>query len=176
MPAMLHFSKIHDYLSLDEAECRELGRSLGGRYRSADPFPHIVIDDFIDPAVLKAVLAEFPSGEEKEFFDRDQERFKFQFQPLEVSSGITRNLFAELNGQAFLGFLEELTGFEDWCPIPISSAAACMKRSVAAIWEFTPTSTSTAASSLNVKSTCSSISTRTGIRVLADSWSFGIVR
>lgn len=109
---MLHFSKIHDYLSLDEAECRDLGRSLADSYRSADPFPHIVIDDFIDPAVLKAVLAGFPSNDEKAFFDRDQERFKFQFQPLEVSSGITRNLFAELNGQAFLGFLEELTGFD----------------------------------------------------------------
>ena len=109
---MLHFSRIHQYLSLDQDECRELGRSLADRYQTASPFPHIVIDDFIDPAVLKTVLTEFPSGEEKEFFDRDQERFKFQFQPLEVSSGVTRNLFSELNGQAFLGFLEELTGIE----------------------------------------------------------------
>jgi len=109
---MLHFSRINQYLSLDPDKCRELGRSLADRYQTASPFPHIVIDDFIDPAVLKTVLAEFPSGEDKEFFDRDQERFKFQFQPLEVSSGVTRNLFSELNGQAFLGFLEELTGIE----------------------------------------------------------------
>src|SRR6476619_5346078 len=109
---MLHFSRINQYLSLDPDKCRELGRSLAERYQTASPFPHIVIDDFIDPAVLKTVLTEFPSGEEKEFFDRDQERFKFQFQPLEVSSGVTRNLFSELNGQAFLGFLEELTGIE----------------------------------------------------------------
>jgi hypothetical protein len=31
---------------------------------------------------------------------------------LEVQSGLTRNLFAELNSQAFLGFLEELTGIK----------------------------------------------------------------
>ena len=109
---MLHFARINDYLSLEPAECREFGRSLAQRYRSAAPFPHIVIDDFVDPNVLNAVLAEFPSSNQKEFFDRDQERFKFQYQPLEVSSGMTRNLFAELNSQAFLGFLEELTGIQ----------------------------------------------------------------
>jgi hypothetical protein len=58
------------------------------------------------------VLAQFPSNEGKEFFDRDQERFKFQYQPHESPSGLVRNLFAELNSQAFLGFLEEMTGID----------------------------------------------------------------
>jgi len=112
MLPMLQFARCNDYLSLDPVECREFGRSLGERYQTASPFPHIVIDDFIDRDVLKAVLAEFPSSDGKQFFDRDQERLKFQYQPLEISSGVTRNLFAELNSQAFLGFLEELTGIE----------------------------------------------------------------
>ena len=60
--------------------------------------------------MLKGVLAEFPSSETKSYFDRDQERLKFQFQPDETESGLTRNLFAELNSRAFIGFLEELTG------------------------------------------------------------------
>ncbi|MFL6720871.1 MAG: 2OG-Fe(II) oxygenase [Sphingomonas sp.] len=107
---MLHLSKINGYLTLEPDECRELGRSLAGRYRSASPFPHIVIDDFIDPKVLRGVLDAFPPSEDKQFFDRDQERLKFQYQPHESSSGLVRNLFAELNSQAFLGFLEELTG------------------------------------------------------------------
>ena len=106
------FSKIHDICRSTRLMPRCLVGRLADSYRTRRPFPHIVIDDFIDPAVLKAVLAGFPSNDEKEFFDRDQERFKFQFQPLEVSSGVTRNLFAEFNGQAFLGFLEELTGFD----------------------------------------------------------------
>lgn len=112
MVSMLRFARINDYLSLDPAECRNLGRSLSEQYKSASPFPHIVIDDFIDADVLNAVLDEFPTNDQKEFFDRDQERLKFQFQPLEVLSGVTRNLFAELNSQAFLGFLEELTGIQ----------------------------------------------------------------
>jgi Rps23 Pro-64 3,4-dihydroxylase Tpa1-like proline 4-hydroxylase len=70
----------------------------------------VVIDDFLDGRVLQGVLAQFPSSQNKQFFDRDQERFKFQFQPHESASGLIRNVFAELNSQAFLGFLEELTG------------------------------------------------------------------
>ena len=110
--AMLHMTPTQTYLALDAGECRELGRSLAHHYRNAQPFPHIIIDDFLDPEILRAILAAFPSSENKEFFDRGQERLKFQYQPHEVSSGLIRNLFAELNSQAFLGFLEELTGIQ----------------------------------------------------------------
>jgi len=107
---MLHLNRISDYLTFDAGECRALGQALSERYRSAAPFPHIVIDDFLDPDVLRKVVAEFPSSDHKSYFDRDQERLKFQFNPQEVSSGVVRNLFAELNGEAFLVFLEEMTG------------------------------------------------------------------
>lgn len=109
---MLHLASLDGYLALDSAECRNLGRSFAEKYRTASPFPHIVLDDFIDSEVLKRVLADFPSSENKQFFNREQERLKFQYQPNEVSSGLVRNLFAELNSQAFLRFLEELTGIE----------------------------------------------------------------
>jgi Rps23 Pro-64 3,4-dihydroxylase Tpa1-like proline 4-hydroxylase len=107
---MLHMTATQGYYSLDADECRELGRSLADKYRQAEPFPHIVIDDFLDPEILQRVLADFPPSENKEYFNRGQERLKFQYQPHEVSSGLIRNLFAELNSQAFLGFLEEMTG------------------------------------------------------------------
>jgi hypothetical protein len=112
MAPMLHMTRIGDYLALDANECRVAGRSLAERYRTAEPFPHIVIDDFLDPDVLRRVIADFPSNESKSYFDREQERLKYQYQPHEVSSGLVRNLFAELNSQAFLGFLEELTGID----------------------------------------------------------------
>jgi Rps23 Pro-64 3,4-dihydroxylase Tpa1-like proline 4-hydroxylase len=109
---MLQLKRVNGYLAFDANQCRELGRSLAHHYRTAEPFPHIVIDDFIEPAVLRGVLTDFPSSEHESFFDRDQERYKFQYQPQEVDSGLIRNLFAELNGQSFLGFLEELTGIK----------------------------------------------------------------
>ena len=115
---MLPLHSINGYLAFDRAECIELGRSLASQYQNAEPFPHIVLDDFLDSNVLKTVLADFPSSENKAFFDRDQERLKFQYQPHEVSSGLVRNLFAELNSQAFLTFLEEMTGMEGLIPDP----------------------------------------------------------
>ena len=109
---MLHTSRIDGYLALDQDECEQAGRSLSEQYRNASPFPHIVLDDFLEADVLRGVLSAFPSSQNKPFFDRDQERLKFQYQPQEISSGIVRNLFAELNSRTFLRFLEELTGIE----------------------------------------------------------------
>lgn len=107
---MLHLNRINGYLAFDAEECRTLGRSLHHQYCDAEPFPHVVIDDFLPADVLEDVLSDFPPSADKEYFDRDQERLKFQYRPGEVSSGLVRNLFAELNSQAFLGFLEEMTG------------------------------------------------------------------
>lgn len=99
---MLRISPIDDYLAIEGNESLEWARSLSVGYREALPFPHIVVDNFIDADVLRRVLADFPSSQDKSFFDRDQERLKFQYSPQEVSSGLVRNLFAELNGPTFL--------------------------------------------------------------------------
>jgi hypothetical protein len=115
---MLPLHNVNGYLAFDAAECKALGQSLADQYQHAEPFPHIVLDDFLDQATLKRVLADFPSSENKFFFDRDQERLKFQYQPHEVQSALVRNLFAELNSQAFLGFLEEMTGIDGLIPDP----------------------------------------------------------
>ena len=115
---MLQFTRIDGHVALDGGECRALGRSLADTYQTAEPFPHIVIDDFLPQDVLHKVLDDFPSSANKEYFDRGQERLKYQYQPQDISSGLIRNLFAELNGQAFLGFLEELTGIKGLIPDP----------------------------------------------------------
>src|SRR4051812_37721490 len=101
---MLRLISRNGYLAFDANECRKFGRSLADEYQTASPFPHIVIDDFLPVEVLHEVLADFPSTEGKAFFDRDQERFKFQLSPNESASAVVRNLFAELNGEAFLAF------------------------------------------------------------------------
>jgi len=115
---MLPLHNVNGYLAFDAAECKALGQSLADQYQHAEPFPHIVLEDFLDQAILKRVLADFPSSENKFFFDRDQERLKFQYQPHEVQSALVRNLFAELNSQAFLGFLEKMTGIDGLIPDP----------------------------------------------------------
>jgi Rps23 Pro-64 3,4-dihydroxylase Tpa1-like proline 4-hydroxylase len=108
--SVLGLQRVGSYVAFDEQQCRAAGRALADRYRTASPFPHIVIEDLLDAGVLRAVLAEFPSSAAKEAFEREQERLKYQFHPSEAGSALIRNLLAELNGQAFLGFLEEMTG------------------------------------------------------------------
>lgn len=108
--SLLALKPVGDYLAFNEGQCRAAGKRFAESYRSAEPFPHVVIEDFVPASILQRVLADYPSREGKAFYDRDQERLKYQFHPAEVRSSIIRNLLAELNGQAFLGFLEEMTG------------------------------------------------------------------
>lgn len=115
---MLHLTDLDGYPTFDEKQCRSLGKSLADSYQNAEPFPHIVIDDFIDVSFLKGIVGEFPSPNGKDYFDRDQERLKFQHRPQEIHSGLVRSLFAELNSCAFLGFLEEITGIKGLIPDP----------------------------------------------------------
>ena len=98
------------YLHFDEKQCRTAGKLFAESYQGAAPFPHIVIDDLLDADLLRDVAAHYPSLEGKAYFDRDQERLKSQFHAQEIGHGRTRNILSELNSQAFLGFLEEMTG------------------------------------------------------------------
>ncbi len=119
--AVLTLDKTDHYLSLNAEECAEAGAVRADEYQHAKPFPHIVMDDFLDQAVLRTVASTYPSLDGATFFDRDQERFKFQFAPDRVASGTTKNLLAELNSSAFLAFLEKMTGISGLIPDPYFS-------------------------------------------------------
>lgn len=112
---------LHDsggYLHFDRAQCVAAGEARAEAYRAALPYPHIVMDDFIDPAALRRIVAEFPDRAGRTHFDRPQERLKFQFDPNDVDSGIIRNVLAELNGEPFLAFLTAMTGIDKLIPDP----------------------------------------------------------
>jgi hypothetical protein len=97
---------------------REKGRDLTERYNAGQPFPHIVIDDFLPGALLEKCLAEFPKREEAENeFDRDQERFKAQFNP-DILSPAVRGMFYAFNSRPFIRVLENITGIKGLIPDP----------------------------------------------------------
>lgn len=104
--------------AFDAEQCRKAGAALAAGYASAQPFPHVVIDDFLDSALLRDLLPGFPTTDGQRFFDRDQERFKYQIGPDGVRHAGLRNLLGELNRSAFIGFLEALTGIEGLIPDP----------------------------------------------------------
>lgn len=99
-----------DVAALDRAQCMAAGEALHARYQAAEPFPHIVLDDFIDPAVLRGLLEEWPTTAASAAYNRAQERLKFEWQPWQLTTPRLRAFLAEMNAEPMLRFLEKLTG------------------------------------------------------------------
>ena len=53
--------EVSDGLFLDAGVSREIGESLAASYGFAEPFPHLVVDNFLPDAVAKTALQHFPS-------------------------------------------------------------------------------------------------------------------
>ena len=54
-----------DGLALDAAKALAHGQQLATTYASADPYPHIVMDDFLPHALATTILENFPAAAEK---------------------------------------------------------------------------------------------------------------
>lgn len=88
-------------------------------YLSAQPFQHIVFDDFLPASVLDEVLGEFPSPQREEWksFDGVRER-KLATKDDSLLGDATRHLLAEFNSAAFIDFLQRLTAIDGLVPDP----------------------------------------------------------
>jgi len=120
---ILNLTDLNGYRCFDFEDCAAAGNSLSAQFRENAPYPHIVIDDFLDAEILRDVLAEFPASDGLDYFDRNQERLKFQFRPDQCANAATRMLFAELNSRAFLAFLTALTGIKGLIVDPYHAGA-----------------------------------------------------
>jgi 2-oxoglutarate-Fe(II)-dependent oxygenase superfamily protein len=83
-------------------------------YLNAKPYPHVVFDNFFDPALLDAILTEFPKpGEIKwQRFDNERE-IKLASRAESTFGPTTRLLLYHLNSITFLEFLSRVTGIEN---------------------------------------------------------------
>ena len=97
----------------------EIAESSRTSYAGAKPFPHVVFDDFFDPALLDLVLAEFPKPGEIKWKRFDNEREIKLASAAESSFGpATRLLLYHLNSITFLEFLGSVTGIANLIPDP----------------------------------------------------------
>lgn len=89
----------------------ELARSAAPVYASAKPYPHIVLDNFFDPALLDTILEEFPKPGQIRWqrFDNDHE-VKLASAAEASFGAVTRLLLYHLNSITFLEFLSSVTG------------------------------------------------------------------
>lgn len=79
-------------------------------YRGADPFPHIVLDNLFDRAILRKVRREI-SGMDRTVFHKTDDRHEVKLSTEDDSQlgPVTWKLVQSLNSGAFLSFLEVLT-------------------------------------------------------------------
>ena len=98
---------------------QELKGSAYASYSSATPFPHIVFDDFFDPALLELILAEFPKPGAIRWQNFDNQHEIKLASSAESSFGpTTRLLLYHLNSITFLEFLSAVTGIGNLIPDP----------------------------------------------------------
>ncbi len=87
-------------------------------YAKAEPFPHIVLNDFIPAEVCKDLLSEFPGPDELSFWKEPTNQHtvgkqvsKIKFKDMAFGQQ-TRQWLYELNSGPFLEFLSKLSGIE----------------------------------------------------------------
>jgi hypothetical protein len=103
----------------DIDKLEETAARLAPEFQSAEPFPHVVMDDLWPDAVLDGVLAEFPKPDELNWirYERDNEVKLASKGDLQLGE-FTRNFVFQLNSATFINILERLTGIEGLIPDP----------------------------------------------------------
>ena len=105
---------------LDAQNAREIGDALMEQYAFAEPFPHIVIDDFLPTDFVAQLLTHFPS--DKKEHDKVYEKgyggtHKRQISPYDCDA-FMREAFGFFNSPPMLRFLEGLTNISGLLPDP----------------------------------------------------------
>lgn len=110
-----------DYKALEKSFAK-----AGKDYIHATPFPHAVIDDFLEKDVVQEILENFPVIESSSKAHADYGRhegkptqIKKRWVAMELKMPeIIRKLYAELRSADFISLLEQLTGIHCLIPDP----------------------------------------------------------
>ena len=104
---------------LDSEKLSRLIEDHRDSYASAQPFPHVVIDDFMPAEVLRRIADSFPGPKEigwQEFDNPRQKKLAVESET-QIEAG-ARWLLYQMNSATFMEFLERLTGIEGLIPDP----------------------------------------------------------
>jgi Rps23 Pro-64 3,4-dihydroxylase Tpa1-like proline 4-hydroxylase len=93
---------------------------LHERYKTAEPFPHIVLDALFDDETLAAVLHDFPGPDQPAWrrFDTPLEKKLGYHHETSAISKTVRDFLTEMNSFEMLLWLEAVTGIEGLIPDP----------------------------------------------------------
>ncbi len=98
---------------------KDVGKELARTYAANDPFPHIMIDNFLSDDLIDLCLKNFPKkpDADSQTFDRNQERLKTSFHPDYLEPRL-RALFYAFNARPFIRIVENITGIKGLIPDP----------------------------------------------------------
>jgi Rps23 Pro-64 3,4-dihydroxylase Tpa1-like proline 4-hydroxylase len=97
---------------LDYERLNRLAEKLRNDFASAQPFPHVVIDDFLPEETAEAVLAEFSETQEGwKHYHHYNER-KLALTDLDQMRPHSRKVLEELQSQRLIDFIAKLSGLE----------------------------------------------------------------
>lgn len=82
-------------------------------FAAADPFPHVVLDDFLPVHTAAAVHEEFERSEASWKHYKHYNERKFALNDVGQMLPATRALFETLQSERFVRFIESLTGIDD---------------------------------------------------------------
>lgn len=100
-------------------ELTSLATKLAIQYAAAEPFPHIVIDDFLPADTLRRVAENFPGAADLGWHRSINPRqVKLAVEDETQIDESARKLLYQLNSATFMKFLETLTGIEGLIPDP----------------------------------------------------------
>jgi Rps23 Pro-64 3,4-dihydroxylase Tpa1-like proline 4-hydroxylase len=92
----------------------EVATSAAEEFRTARPFPHVVLDGLFDPELLGGIVAEFPRPSDVNWSEyRSKHQIKQWANRDEHFGPLTKSLLYHLNSSTFLDFLSKITGIEN---------------------------------------------------------------
>jgi Rps23 Pro-64 3,4-dihydroxylase Tpa1-like proline 4-hydroxylase len=110
---------LSDRFIFDDPRYAELALSSAERYQRGDPFPSIHFDDFLPQDVADAVWREFPSASQIAWNDLQRPSETKLLCANEQDFGpVTRQLMYQFHSNAFVRFLEKVTGIDNLIPDP----------------------------------------------------------
>lgn len=104
---------------LDIGRLEERVEALHAQYQSAEPYPHIVLDDFLMAGAAESAMAEFPPLDPAKWnnYLHANER-KFSNTDPSTWGPTLQRILAELNSPRFVEFVGQLIGVEGLVPDP----------------------------------------------------------
>ena len=111
---------IQDGVNLSLKDAKKLGEGLSAEYCFAEPFPHIVIDDFLPQEFIDKILNNFPIEklDDDVIFEIGYAGLhKRQVSPANCN-GFIREVFGFFNSATFVHYLESLTTIPSLIPDP----------------------------------------------------------